>query len=65
MTGRVAALLLIATQARPCSGRAQQATSVHSYLIGESPSLYDIHFGADGPLPDVLRGLRAALDAAR
>ncbi len=41
------------------------ATSVHSHLIGESPSLYYIHFWADGPLPDVLRGLRAALDAVR
>ncbi len=41
------------------------ATSVHSHLIGESPSLYYIHFWADAPLPEVLRGLRAALDAAR
>ncbi len=41
------------------------ATSVHSHLIGESPSLYYIHFWADGPLPDVLRGLRTALDAVR
>jgi uncharacterized protein DUF1259 len=38
------------------------ATSVHSHLIDESPRLYYIHFWADGPLPDVLRGLRAALD---
>ena len=41
------------------------ATSVHSHLINESPSLYYIHFWADGPLPEVLRALRAALDAAR
>ena len=41
------------------------ATSVHTHLIGESPSLYYIHFWADGPLPEVLRGLRAALDAVR
>ncbi len=41
------------------------ATGVHSHLIGESPPLYYIHFWADGPLPEVLRGLRAALDAVR
>jgi hypothetical protein len=41
------------------------ATALHTHLIGESPSLYYIHFWADGPLPDVLRGLRAALDAVR
>jgi Domain of Unknown Function (DUF1259) len=40
-------------------------TALHTHLIGESPSLYYIHFWADGPLPDVLRGLRAALDAVR
>jgi hypothetical protein len=39
------------------------ATAVHSHLIGESPRLSYVHFWADGPLPDVLRGLRAALDA--
>lgn len=39
------------------------ATAVHSHLIGESPQLYYIHFWADGPLPDVLAGLKAALDA--
>lgn len=41
------------------------ATAVHSHLIGESPTLYYIHFWADGPLSDVLNGLRAALDAVR
>lgn len=41
------------------------ATSVHNHLIGESPTLYYIHFWADGSLPDVLRGLRAALDVVR
>src|SRR6266545_1409454 len=41
------------------------ATAVHSHLVGEQPTLYYMHFWADGPLPDVLRGLRAALDAAR
>jgi hypothetical protein len=41
------------------------ATALHSHLIGEEPKLYYMHFWADGPLPEVLRGLRAALDAAR
>lgn len=41
------------------------ATAVHSHLIGERPTLYYIHFWADGRPDDVLRGLRAALDAAR
>lgn len=41
------------------------ATAVHSHLIGEQPTLYYIHFWADGQLSDVVSGLRAALDAAR
>ena len=41
------------------------ATALHSHLIGEEPKLYYMHFWADGPLTEVLRGLRAALDAAR
>jgi len=41
------------------------ATALHSHLVGEEPKLYYMHFWADGPLTDVLRGLRAALDAAR
>ena len=41
------------------------ATALHSHLVGEEPTLYYMHFWADGPLVDVLRGLRAALDAAR
>ena len=41
------------------------ATALHSHLIGDEPKIYYMHFWADGPLPDVLRGLRAALDAAR
>jgi hypothetical protein len=40
-------------------------TAVHSHLIGESPTIYFIHFWADGKPDDVLRGLRAAVDAAR
>lgn len=41
------------------------ATAVHSHLIGEEPTLYYIHFWADGRPADVLRGLRAAADAGR
>jgi hypothetical protein len=41
------------------------ATALHSHLIGEEPKIYYMHFWADGPLPEVLRGLRAALDAAQ
>ncbi len=38
---------------------------MHTHLVGEQPQIRYIHFWADGPLPDVLRGLKAALDAAR
>src|SRR5207247_6297928 len=41
------------------------ATALHSHLVGEEPKLYYMHFWADGSLTDVLRGLRAGLDAAR
>jgi hypothetical protein len=41
------------------------ATAVHSHLIGEAPTIYYIHFWADGPLAEVARGLRAGLDGAR
>lgn len=41
------------------------ATAMHSHLVGESPTLYFVHFWADGRPDDVLRGLRAAIDAAR
>jgi hypothetical protein len=41
------------------------AAAVHSHLVGEHPTVYYVHFWADGPIRDVLRGLRATLDAAR
>lgn len=41
------------------------ATAVHSHLVGEAPTIYYIHFWADGAPADVLRGLRAAADAGR
>lgn len=40
-------------------------TALHSHLVGDEPHLYYMHFWADGALPDVLAGLRAALDAAK
>jgi len=41
------------------------ATALHTHMIGESPTIYFIHFWADGPLDDIAKGLRAAVDAAR
>ncbi len=40
-------------------------TAVHSHLIDDDPHLYYIHYWADGTLPDVLAGLKSALDATR
>jgi hypothetical protein len=40
-------------------------TSLHSHLIGESPTITYLHFWGDGRLDDLLSGLRAALDATR
>lgn len=41
------------------------ATALHTHMIGESPSIFFVHFWADGSLPDVVKGLRAAVDAAQ
>jgi uncharacterized protein DUF1259 len=41
------------------------ATAMHSHLVDEEPPIRYIHFWADGPLADVLRGLKAAIDASR
>lgn len=40
-------------------------TSIHSHLVGESPTITYVHFWGDGSLDHLLSGLRAALDAAR
>jgi len=40
------------------------ATAVHSHMTGEAPAIYFVHFWGDAPLPVLLRGLRAAVDAA-
>src|SRR5262245_9523875 len=47
------------------AGNGITATAVHSHMVGETPTLYFMHFWADGKPADVLRGLRAAIDAAR
>jgi hypothetical protein len=41
------------------------ATALHTHMIGESPSIYFVHFWADGSLGDVVRGLKAAVDAVK
>ena len=41
------------------------ATALHIHLVGAQPEVYYIHFWGDAPLPALLHGLRAALDAAR
>ena len=41
------------------------ATALHTHMIGESPTIYFMHFWADGPLAKVVEGLRAAVDAAQ
>lgn len=40
------------------------ATAFHTHFVGAEPTVYFVHFWADGPLPRVVNGLRAALDAA-
>jgi hypothetical protein len=50
---------------RALAGHGIMTTAVHTHMIGESPPVYFIHFWADGPLAQVLQGLRAAIDAAR
>lgn len=40
------------------------ATATHNHLVGEEPRIFFVHFWADAPLDEVVRGLRAAVDAA-
>ena len=47
------------------AGHGITATALHTHMIGESPTIYFIHFWADGPLSDVVRGLKAAVDATK
>jgi len=41
------------------------ATAVHYHLVGEEPRLYFVHFWGDAPPAELLRALRAALDATK
>ena len=41
------------------------ATAVHHHLVGEEPKIYFVHFWGDAPLADMLRALRAAVDATK
>ena len=47
------------------AGHGITATALHTHMIGESPTIYFIHFWADGALSDVVRGLKAAVDATK
>jgi hypothetical protein len=60
VTGRQVAPMLRALAAHGIT-----ATALHTHMIGEVPTLYFIHFWADGPLAKVVEGLRAVVDAAR
>jgi hypothetical protein len=39
--------------------------ALHGHMVGETPPVSCIHFWIDGPLPAVVAGLKAAIDAAR
>ena len=39
--------------------------ALHGHMVGETPSVSFIHFWIDGPLPAVVAGLKAAIDAAK
>jgi len=41
------------------------ATALHIHMVGAQPEVYYLHFWGDAPLPTLLKGLRAALDAAK
>jgi hypothetical protein len=40
-------------------------TAVHNHMLNEEPKIYFVHFWGDGPLGNLVHGLRAAVDAAR
>lgn len=62
-------LALLAAQVGPVlralAAHGVTAEALHTHLVCETPPVYFIHFWAAGPLADVARGLRAALDAAK
>ena len=60
---------VLAAQVRPIiralAANGITATAVHNHLVGAQPNVYYIHFWGDASMPALLRGIRAALDAAR
>ena len=41
------------------------ATALHIHMVGAQPEVYYLHFWGDAPMAMLLKGLRAALDAAK
>ncbi|GIW92273.1 MAG: hypothetical protein KatS3mg110_0314 [Pirellulaceae bacterium] len=39
--------------------------ALHNHMIGEQPAFYFVHFWGKGPVEQLARGIRAALDAQR
>lgn len=63
------AFVLLAGQVEPVlrafAAHGVAAEALHTHLAGASPAMVEVRFWADGPLAAVVRGLEAALDAAR
>jgi len=55
----------VAPMLQALAGHGITATALHTHMIGETPKIYFIHFWADDALADVVKGLKAAIDAAR
>jgi hypothetical protein len=49
---------------RALTGARITITAIHSHMIGETPTVYFMHFWADGAPAQVLSGLKAAVKAA-
>jgi len=47
---------------RELRGHGMDVTALHSHMIGETPTIYFMHFWAVGPASALATGLRAALD---
>ena len=39
-----------------------EVTALHSHMIGETPTIYFMHFWGVGPAPQLAAGLKAAVD---
>jgi hypothetical protein len=42
-----------------------KVTAMHNHLLSDDPHMVFVHFWAEGPLPEVAKGLRQALDAVQ